>query len=292
MEVEMETESMKPLASGDPDPSTGEGDQVKEGPDESSSDITDRSTEEGDTPMDISPASQRISPIIKQLMPELTVVLIGDTNCVETGSKNLLLAQDEQAAAVAKFKQFSSKLYDLCGRHISVINMLGLQHAEQLEQESLSHIDQIVHEQGIQAFLLLLPNGQHVSHYTSGLQWLEKIFGKGSLAFVMTVVTQESDEKCESALADLTASSDIDEKRFHTCTKSMRDETEIIALLEKIDVMVSENEPHCYSGPMCVEEKEQKQNLKLDHEPQEEERTSGSVFQQTTKSSEILMLVF
>ncbi|XP_071377975.1 GTPase IMAP family member 6-like [Centroberyx affinis] len=270
MEVEMETESMKPLASGDPDPSTGEGDQVKEGPDESSSDITDRSTEE--------------------VMPELTVVLIGDTNSVETGSKNLLLDHDEQTAAVDEFTQFSSKLYDLCGRHISVINMLGLQHAEQLEQESLSHIDQIVHEQGIQAFLLLLPNGQHVSHYTSGLQWLEKIFGKGSLAFVMTVVTHESDEKCESALAGLKAFSDIDEKRFHTCTKSMRDETEIIALLEKIDVMVSENETHCYSGPMCVEEKEQKQNLKLDHESQEEERTTGSVFQQTTENGEILML--
>ncbi|KAL7378508.1 hypothetical protein ABVT39_014876 [Epinephelus coioides] len=91
------------------------------------------------------------------------------------------------------------------------------------------------------------------------------------------VVTHESDEKCERALKDLKANSSFVEKRYHTCTRSMTDVKEIIALLEKIDIMVCENEYHCYSG-LCDEDKEQ--NEPLDHKSQTEGRINTSVFQQ------------
>ncbi|XP_071330435.1 interferon-induced very large GTPase 1-like isoform X8 [Trachinotus anak] len=189
----------------------------------------------------------------ERVLPELTLVLIGDTNSIEVGSKNILLDHDEQT------QQFSFSLYDLCGRHISVINMLGQQNT-----------DKFPLNQGVHAFLLLLPNGLQNSHYSSGVQWLEKTFGKESLAYLMTVVTHGSDEECDRALTDLKANSSFVEKRFHTCTKSMRDENEIIALLGKVDVMVSENDPHCYNGLTCGENKE--------HE--EEETSDSSVFHQ------------
>lgn len=207
-------------------------------------------------------------------MPELTLVLIGDTNSIEIGPNNILLDHDEQG----NVEQFSFKLYDLCGRHISVINMLGLQ-----------NIDTIPLNKGIHAFLLLIPNGLHDSHYSSGLQWLEKAFGKGSFAYLMTVVTHASDEKCESALTDLKANSSFDEKKYHMCTRSMIDGMEIIALLEKIDVMVSENDHRCYSRPMCNKDKEQ--NEQLDLKSHEEEKIDSSVFQQN-QTGEFLMRAF
>ncbi|XP_037648527.1 interferon-induced very large GTPase 1-like isoform X15 [Sebastes umbrosus] len=197
------------------------------------------------------------------VIPELTLVLIGDANSIEIGSKNILIDHDEQT----NVEQFSTKLYDLCGRHISVINMLGLQ-----------NIDKFPLNQEIHAFLLLVPHGLHSSHYSSGVQWLEKAFGKELLAYVMTVVTHESDEKCEGALTDLNANSSFVEKRYHTCTKSMKDEREIIALLEKIDIMVSENGHHGYSGVMCAENRGKKEHL--DHKSPKEERINTSVFQQ------------
>ncbi|XP_035852365.1 interferon-induced very large GTPase 1-like [Sander lucioperca] len=201
-----------------------------------------------------------------------TLVLIGDTNSIEIGSKNILLDHDGQT----NMEQFSTKLYDLCGRHISVINMLGLQ-----------NIDKCPFNQEIHAFLLLLPNGRHTNHYSSGLQWLEKAFGKGSLDYVMTVVTHKSGENSESALTDLRANSSFVEKRFHTCTRSMMDEIEIIALLEKIDIMVSENDHHCYSGVTCDENKRQKLHL-LDYKSHKEERMDFSVYQQNqTGTSDI-----
>ncbi|TKS91537.1 Interferon-induced very large GTPase 1 [Collichthys lucidus] len=202
----------------------------------SSSESSEESAEESETLEDSS----------THVTPELTLVLIGDTKSIEIGSKNILLDHEKHVG------QVSSKLYDLCGRHISVIDMLGLQSID---------TDTFLLKKGIYVFLLLLTNGLHNSHYSSGLQWLEKAFGKGSLSYLLTVVTHESDEKCELALTDLKANSSFDEKRYHTCTRSMMDETEIIALFEKIDVMVSGNDPHCYSRLMCGENKEQEENL-------------------------------
>ncbi|XP_039680524.1 uncharacterized protein LOC120574289 [Perca fluviatilis] len=204
----------------------------------------------------------------EKVIPELTLVLIGDRDSIEIGSKNILLDHDGQT----NVEQFSTRLYDFCGRNVSVINMLGLQ-----------NINKFPLNQGIHAFLLLLPNGLHTSHYSSGMQWLEKAFGKGSLAYVMTVVTHKSGENSESALTDLRANSSFVEKRFHTCTRSMMDEKEIIDLLEKIDIMVSENGHHCNSGVMCDEKEEQKLHL-LDHE---EETMDSSVFQPNLRVEEL-----
>lgn len=208
------------------------------------------------------------------VVPELTLVLIGDTNSIEIGSKNILLDHDDQKHV----EQFSSKLYDLCGRHISVINMLGRQNTDKLPLN-----------QGVHAFILLLPNGLHDSHYSSGVQWLEKTFGRRSLDYLMTVVTHDSDEGCDSALTDLKANSSFTEKRFHTCTKSITDENEIIALLGKLDAMVSENDPHCYSGLMCDENKGQTEDL--DHKSNKEEKTDSSVLQQN-QTGEIFIFLF
>lgn len=197
------------------------------------------------------------------MLPELTLLLIGDINSIAIRPENILLDHEEKT----KEGQFSSRLYDMCGRHISVINLLGLQ-----------NIDKIPLNEAIHAFLLLLPYGMHNSHYSSTVQELEKKFGKEFLLSVMTVVTHEPAEKCENALADLKANSSFDEKRYHTCSRNMTDEKEIIALLEKIDAMVSENHPH---GRLmrneCKEEREEPSNN------DEEAKTDYSIYQQNKR---------
>ncbi|XP_044186182.1 interferon-induced very large GTPase 1-like isoform X1 [Thunnus albacares] len=232
----------------------GEADEVKEVHDENSSDISEQTAGESDR---LECTSQSVAREIKELTTDLTLVLVGDTNSIEIGSNNLLLDRDVQTNEA----QFSHKLYDLFGRRIYVINMLGLQ-----------NIDKFPLKRGIHAFLLLLQNGLHISQYSSGVQWLEKTFGKGSLPYLLTVVTHKSDEKCESVLTELEANSA--EKRYLTCNNSMMDVNEIIALLKNIDDLVSENDPHCYSGLM-YDDKDH-----LDPKSQEEERINSSVSQQ------------
>lgn len=205
-------------------------------------------------------------------MSELTLVLIGDTSSTETGSKNFLLDHEVET----NMPHFSSRLYDLCGRFISVINLLGLK-----------NMDKFPINQGIHAFLLLLPNGQHNSHFSSGVQWLEKMFGQKSLDYLMIVLTHELNENYQKALTELKANSRFVDKRYHTCSRSMMDENEIIALLDKIDVMVSENDPQNYTRPEADENEEQEQQM--DQKSHEEEQKDSSVFEQS-QIGEILML--
>ncbi|XP_019222930.1 interferon-induced very large GTPase 1 isoform X2 [Oreochromis niloticus] len=194
------------------------------------------------------------SDTIDRVAPDVTLVLIGDPASIEIGPKNILLDHDEQT----NVEQFSPNLYNLCGRHVCVINMLGLQTKE------------IPLNQGVHAFVLLLPNTLHSSQYSSGVQWLEKAFGRGALSYLITVVTHETGETCESALKELKTNTDFNEKRFHTCNRSMMDEIEVANLLEKINVMVSENDPQSCSGLVCAENREEEGHL--EHKSHEEER--------------------
>ncbi|KAM3597441.1 uncharacterized protein V6R79_004575 [Siganus canaliculatus] len=194
-------------------------------------------------------------------MAELKLVLIGDPDSIEIGPRNIFLDHEEEAET----EKFSSSLYDLCSRRISVINMLGQQPP-----------DSVPFKKGIHAFILLLPNGRHSSCYTAAVQWLQRTYGKESLSYLMTVVTHKLNEKCDGAFTDLKANSSFVESRYHTCTRSMMDAGEILALLEKIDVMVSENNPQCYSGPMCDASV---QTEDLDHQSHRDV-TDASVIQQ------------
>ncbi|XP_029618686.1 interferon-induced very large GTPase 1 [Salmo trutta] len=78
-----------------------------------------------------------------QMTPVLTIALIGGTDSMEIESGNLLLGQDDLLAA--ELSQIAPRMYDLSGRCVSVINMLGLQSSE-LTQEN--HIGPLVHKQG------------------------------------------------------------------------------------------------------------------------------------------------
>lgn len=194
------------------------------------------------------------------MAPDLTLVLIGDPASTEIGPKNIFLDHDDQT----NVEPFSSNLYNLCGQHVCVINMLGLQ------------TKKIPLNQGVHAFVLLLPNTLHSSQYSSGVQWLERTFGIGALSYLITVVTHETGETCEtceSALKELKTNTEFNEKRFHTCNRSMMDEKQVANLLEKINVMVSENDPQSYTGLMCAEDKDQEGHLE-DKSHKEERKNS------------------
>ncbi|XP_027898766.1 uncharacterized protein LOC114160389 [Xiphophorus couchianus] len=165
------------------------------------------------------------SPPSSEVTPPLTLVLIGNKNSIDIGSKNILLDHDQEIHVK------ESRLYDLFGDQIILINML--------EFPSIDTIPEIPEDC---AFILLVSNDQQENQYTSGMQWLEETLGKEHSSYVMTVVTHDdSEEICENELQKLKAKSVFSEKRYHTCTRSMKDENEILDLLEKINDMVSEN---------------------------------------------------
>ncbi|XP_072298381.1 interferon-induced very large GTPase 1-like [Eucyclogobius newberryi] len=168
------------------------------------------------------------APSEDKVPPELTLVIFGDPDAVEPGP-NLLLGPDKE------HEPFSSMLYDLCGRVIQVFDFLGLKNT-----------DHFPSDKGIDAFLLLLPHGHSVSQYEASVHWLKTSFGEGALNYLITVETLESKEQCEGAMADLKDLSHFSVKRCHVCSKNLRDAGEIFSLMEKIGIMVSENDSKCY----------------------------------------------
>ncbi|XP_071240826.1 interferon-induced very large GTPase 1-like isoform X1 [Salvelinus alpinus] len=211
----------------------------------------------------------------QSMTPVLTIALIGGTDSMEIESGNLLLGQDDLPAA--ELSQIAPRMYDLSGRCVSVINMLGLQSSE-LTQEN--HIGPLVHKQGINAVLLLLPLGQHIDEFKMGVGWLERMLGERALAFTIIVFTHKNDQ--DFGLGDLKDNNDLMDliemcgNRYLTCKKSMNDPIEISTLLEQIDLMVSENDLCCYTGEMYDEEIRKRQ-LKTDwgDRSQSEEKTAS-----------------
>lgn len=61
-------------------------------------------------------------------------------------------------------------------------------------------------------------------------------------------MTHESNEQCKNPITELKAVGGCDEKRYHTCLKSMADGAEIAELLNKIDSMVSDNSHQCFGA--------------------------------------------
>ncbi|KAM9393684.1 interferon-induced very large GTPase 1-like isoform 2-T2 [Pholidichthys leucotaenia] len=188
-------------------------------------------------------------------MSELTLVLTGDTNSIVFGRENLFVDDDEH-----KNEKFSTKLCDLFGRCIVVINSLGFQ-----------NVDKIPLNQGIDAILLLLTYGQHRDQYSSGVQYLQKAYGERIFSYVMTVVTYKLGEECESALTDLKANGNFADKRYHTCNRTLNDAEEVQGLLKKIDDMVSENESQGCRKLMRYEKQQ------LDGESHKEDRIGTEV---------------
>eukprot|EP00063_Salmo_salar_P084428 XP_014059263.1 PREDICTED: interferon-induced very large GTPase 1-like [Salmo salar] len=228
--------------------------------------IKGNDSKQSDKKENTSSKTDRGFPLCKKVTADLAihVALIGDPNAVTIEPGNLLLDKDLYSEA-DEASHIAPRIYDLCGRSVSVTNMLGLQSAEPTQISLENHISQLVCKTGIHAFLLISALG-NVYEHNMVEDWLQTMLGERSLAFAMTVFTHENEP--DTALGDLNDNSDlkhVTEKcgdRYHTCKKSMDDPEEIITLLEKIDLMVSENQPCCYTGEMYGEEMRQKQQLK------------------------------
>ncbi|KAL7826724.1 hypothetical protein AOLI_G00319330, partial [Acnodon oligacanthus] len=180
---------------------------------------------------------------------DLTVVLFGNSSAV--GDENILLGQP--AADVADFSAIVPKSKKISGRIVNLINILEL-------QDNALHMDQaivrLVQENEIHAFVFVLQLDQLTDADKVGLEWLQKTFGESVLPFVMILFTYEKLEDCDTIIDDLKKNPllvHLVEKcgdRYHTCSKSMSNQSEMKTLLEKIDHMVSENNQRCYTAEL------------------------------------------
>ncbi|KAI4903970.1 hypothetical protein NFI96_014999 [Prochilodus magdalenae] len=182
----------------------------------------------------------------------LNVVLFGNTSAVSFGDENILLGEEHLHPQQAKLPRRT----EVSGRVVSVINLLDLQEGGMYLDPMEDITGQLLSENSIHSFIFVL----HLGHFTDtdkvGLEWLQSKFGEGVLPFVMILFTYEREEECDTIIDDLKNNSVLEQlvqkcgSRYHTCSKNMNNQSEMKALLEKIDHMVSENNHCCYTAEM------------------------------------------
>ncbi|XP_017336401.1 interferon-induced very large GTPase 1 [Ictalurus punctatus] len=180
-------------------------------------------------------------------------VLFGNTSAVHFGPENVLLGQDLPIVNNTEFSQIVPVSRMVSGRNVSVINILGLEETEFSQHIMHQFISRLVKENEIHAFIFVLQLNRLTDTNKLGLEWLKNTFGEDALSFVMILFTYEREEECDTIVDDLKKNSVLEQLtrqcggRYHTCSKSMNNQSELRPLLGKIDRLTSDNNQRCYT---------------------------------------------
>ncbi|XP_062843612.1 interferon-induced very large GTPase 1-like [Trichomycterus rosablanca] len=202
--------------------------------------------------------------------PGLTIVLFGNTSAVHFGDTNILLGPKHVLPLQACFPR-ETKIYE---HVVSVFNMLNLHEDDDDDDDSRVPVENItgclVNENSIHSFILILQLGLFTDDDKLGLEWLQKTFGENVLPFVMILFTYDREEDCDSIIDDLKRNRVLEQLinkcggGYHTCSRSMDNQSEMRTLVEKINCLVLERNQHCYTAEMF--------NTALKHREQEHKR--------------------
>ncbi|XP_069053094.1 golgin subfamily A member 6-like protein 22 [Lepisosteus oculatus] len=192
---------------------------------------------------------------------DLTIVLIGNSGAVETGPGNIILGREEFNPKTTVLPQIRAIRTEVSGRGLSVVNMLGLLNAGLSEEEAVRQTGRCVSlcEQGIQAFLLVIPLGQLTDEEKGGVEWIQRRFGERAVGFTMLLLIYGDELGSSSVEESLRGNRELGllvdrcEGRYHPCRKSCSRQAEVTELLQKIDSMVSGNRDSCYTREMYKE---------------------------------------
>ncbi|KAK2905473.1 hypothetical protein Q8A67_007272 [Cirrhinus molitorella] len=130
------------------------------------------------------------------------------------------------------------------------------------------HIDQLVNENEIHTFILVVRLGQLTDADKTGLEWLQRVFGDKVLQFVIILFTYEREEECDT-INDILKNNPVLEQllekcggRYQTSNKMMNKQSEMRDLMNKIECLLDANQQQCYTGEMFNTALKQREELK------------------------------
>ncbi|XDV11443.1 hypothetical protein PO909_000382 [Leuciscus waleckii] len=196
--------------------------------------------------------------------PNLSIVLFGNSSSVQFGHGNIVLGEQKTNIENAEISKIVAVQQKISERHVSVINMIDLHEAELYLESVDHHIDQLVNENEISAFIFVVRLGQLTDADKMGLEWLQRVFGDRVLQFVMILFTYEREEECDSIIDDLKKNPVLEQLlekcggRYHICNKMMNNQSEMRDLMKKIEHLFNENNQQRYTGERRETEEPQK----------------------------------
>nr|XP_055038414.1 interferon-induced very large GTPase 1-like [Misgurnus anguillicaudatus] len=189
--------------------------------------------------------------------------VFGNSTSVQFGHDNILLGEEPHPLKHVVFSRIDPVQIKISECHVSVINMIDF---TELHLDSVDHlIGQLMHENQISAFIFVVRLGQLTDADKMCLEWLQSVFGDRVLQFVMILFTYEEEKESDSIIDDLKKNNVLEELvkkcggRYHTCSKTMNNQSEMRELMRKIDRLFNENKEQCYTGEMHNTQLQEKQ---------------------------------
>lgn len=163
---------------------------------------------------------------------------------------------------------------------MTVLNMIGMHEVNYCQESMDSYMGQTLAENGIHAFLYILPPQRLTDGDKMAVEWLQRVFGTSSLQFLITVFTYENEEDCDSIIDDLKGNTVLEQLvqrsggRYFTANNTLNNNMEMKILLKKIDLMVSENKTS-YTAASYSEQLKMRQKMST-NEDKEIQHEHGS----------------
>ncbi|XP_065134315.1 GTPase IMAP family member 7-like [Paramisgurnus dabryanus] len=196
-------------------------------------------------------------------------VVFGNSTSVQFDHDNILLGEESPPLKDEVFSKIDPVQIKISGSQVSIINMINHDTKHHLDSAD-QLIDQLMHDNEISAFIFVVRLGQLTDADKMSLEWLQRVFGDSVLQFVMILFTYERKEESDSIIDDLKKNT-VEEKlvkkcggRYHICSKTMNNQSEMSELMRKIDHLSNENQDKYYTEQMYStqlrERKKQKKN--------------------------------